>query len=101
MSYESPKGSLTNGTRTMVPAMPLVEGEDNVTLELMKQFSEVTAFGMLLLGDPKHPMAEVVRERWSEISNLTGNRFILFAFERPAEWTKSYLRYWQIGRAHV
>jgi len=55
----------------------------------------MTAYGMLLLGDPKHPMAELVRERWSEISNLTGDRFALFTFEHPAEWTQSYLRYWQ------
>jgi hypothetical protein len=75
--------------------MPIVEGENSATLELMKQFPNVVAYGMLLLDDPKHPMAELVRERWSEINNLTGDSLVLFAFERPAEWSQNYLRYWR------
>ena len=97
MNYTSPKGPLTVGVKKLVPgtAVPIMEGEKNVTIELMKQLTNVTAYGMLLLDDPKHPMAELVRERWSEINALTGDHFMVFAFERPAEWTKNYLQYWQ------
>ena len=95
MSYKSPKGPLKSKERILVPAMPVVEGEQNATLELIKQFPKVTAYGMLLLDNPRHPMAELVRERWPEISNLTGNRFMLFSFERPDKWTQNYLQYWR------
>jgi hypothetical protein len=95
MSYESPKGPMKSDERILVPTIPLVEGEENTTLELMKQFPGVAAYGMLLLDDAKHPMAELVHERWSEISNMTGNIFVLFTFERPADWTKSYMQYWR------
>jgi len=95
MCYNSPKGELEVPDRSLVRAMPILEGEKNATLELMAKCPGAIAYGMLLLGDPRHPMAELVRERWSEINNLTGDRFILFAFERPAEWTQSYLRFWR------
>jgi len=97
MNYKSPEGPLTSEEKVLVPAtvIPIVEGEKNTTLELMKQFPNAAAYGMLLLDDPKHPMAELVRERWSEINNLTGTQFVVFAFERPAEWTQNYMRYWQ------
>jgi len=91
----SPEEPIDNDERLMVPTVAIVEGEKNATLELIKRFPTVTAYGMLLLDDPKHPMAELVRERWSEISNMTGDRFLLFSFERPAEWTQNYLHYWQ------
>ena len=101
MSYESPKGPMESESRMLVPGLPITEDEDNATLELMKQLPNVTAYGMLLLDNAKHPMAELVRERWSEISNMTGDRFMLFSFERPAEFAQNYMRYWrkQIGRA--
>jgi len=95
MSYESPKGLKKVDERILVPGLPIVEGEKNATLELMKQFPNVAAYGMLLLGDPKHPMAQLVSERWPEISNMTGDQFALFVFDRPTEWTQSYMRYWQ------
>lgn len=95
MNYQSPKGLKKESEKKLVPAMPIMDGENNATLALMEKFPEVTAYGMLLLGDPKHPMATLVRERWSEINNLTGDRFVLFVFERPGEWTQGYLRYWQ------
>jgi len=95
MNYQSPKGLKKEAEKRIVISMPIVEGENNATLALMERFPEVTAYGMLLLGDPQHPMATLVRERWAELDNLTGNRFVLFVFERPEEWTQSYLRYWQ------
>jgi hypothetical protein len=96
MPYTSPKGKIGPiDDRALVCAVPIVDGEKNATIELMKQLPNVTAYGMLLLDDPKHPMAELVRERWSEISNMTGDRFLLFSFERPAEWTQNYMQYWR------
>ena len=93
MSYESPKGPIESEKRIMVPALPIMDGEVNATLELMKQFPNVVAYGMLLLDNPKHAMAQLVRKKWSEISNLTGDRFVLFSFERPATWTENYVCY--------
>jgi hypothetical protein len=95
MSYESPKGPIESEKRIMVPALPIMDGEVNATLELMKQFPNVVAYGMLLLDNPKHAMAQLVRKKWSEISNLTGDRFVLFSFERPATWTENYVCYWR------
>jgi hypothetical protein len=97
MNYQSPKGPIESEDRILAKAvaLPLIDGENNATLELMKQFPNVAAYGMLLLDDPKHPMAELVRERWSEINNLTGDRFPLFSFERPVEWTQNYVQYWR------
>ncbi len=96
MPYEGIKGETGKiDQRALACAVPLIEGEKNATLELLKQFPNVTVYGMLLLDDPQHPMAELVRERWSEISNMTGEHFLLFSFERPAEWTKNYVQYWR------
>lgn len=95
MGYESPKGPMESESRMLVPGLPITEDEDNATLELMNQLPNVTAYGMLLLDNAKHPMAELVRDRWSEISNLTGDRFMLFSFERPAKFTQNYMRYWR------
>jgi hypothetical protein len=75
--------------------MPILAGERDAALDLAEKFPAVAAYGMLLLGDPKCAMATMVRERWSEIHNLTGDRFVLFVLERPADWTESYLRYWR------
>ncbi len=94
MSYET-KGPLEPPRRHLVPAMPLVDGEADAVEELGRQFSSVAAYGMLLLDDAKHPMSELVRERWPAIHNLTGDSLLLFSFERPAEWTDTYVRYWR------
>ncbi len=89
------KGPLEPDVRILVPTIGLVQGEKNATEVLLKQFPNMLAYGMLLLDDPKHPMAELVRERWPELSNLTGDNFMLFSFERPAQWSEIYLRYWR------
>ncbi|MDR3566606.1 MAG: hypothetical protein P4L43_01115 [Syntrophobacteraceae bacterium] len=96
MLYSSPKGKTGHiDHRVLVSAVPIVDDEKNATLELMKQLPDMTAYGMLLLDDPNHPMAQLVRERWSEIGNMTGDKFLLFSFERPEKWTKTYLKYWR------
>lgn len=95
MNYQSPIRLKKEDEKKLVPAMPIMDGEHNATLALMEKFPEATAYGMLLVSNPEHPMATLVRKRWAEINNLTGDRFLLFVFERPEEWTQGYLRYWQ------
>ena len=95
MNYIIPKGDFKPEKRIMAPALGIMPGEKSASFELMKLYPNMTAYGMLLLDDPDHPLAELVRERWSEIHNMTGDNFLLFSFDRPAEWAQNYMKYWQ------
>lgn len=65
------------------------------TLAQLRRFTGVTIYGFLLNPDPKHPLAQVMRERWSELHYLSGGKVMLVATEVPAQWTKSLEEYWK------
>jgi hypothetical protein len=63
--------------------------------DMLAKFSETPVFAFLLNSDPKHPIAEVVRNNWSQIHHLTGEKIFLVAFDPPPQWSKSIKLSWQ------
>jgi len=62
---------------------------------LFKKVDGVSVYGLLLTTDTKHPLSKVVSERWYELHNLTGPKFLLVAFHPPLEWLETYRDYWK------
>ncbi|XGB40346.1 MAG: hypothetical protein LVT47_06715 [Cyanobacteria bacterium LVE1205-1] len=67
----------------------------HATLEQLKKFNDVNIYGFLLNPDPKHPVAQVLKERWSEIHYLTGEKVMLVVTEAPKEWSDNLKNYWR------
>lgn len=85
-----------------LPAPPIIfpeegyfgEGKEK-TLELLKKVPDVNIYGFLLTMDVKHPVSQMVSERWYELHDLTGPNFLLLAFNPPSEWKDSFKDYWK------
>jgi hypothetical protein len=92
MSYEGiPEDELEpQKEKMLVPAL-----EKDATLQLIENAPNVKVYGLLLSADGKHPLAEVLRTRWSELHHLTGDRILLVAFNPPAEWTAGLEEFWR------
>ncbi len=65
------------------------------TKELLGRLSNVKVYGLLLSADPEGSLAEVVRTRWSELDHLSGDEFVVVAFDAPKEWTPGMREYWR------
>jgi hypothetical protein len=65
------------------------------TLAQIERFPSVTIFGFLLNPDPKHPLAQVLHDHWSEIHHLTGDKVMITAFDPPAEWSEELKEHWK------
>ena len=82
MSYkEIPKDKLDEEERCIMLANP----EKLATMEMIKRCPDAAVYGLLLTHDPKHPLSQLVRERWTELHHLTGPKFLLVAFQPPDE----------------
>lgn len=64
-------------------------------LELLEKIPDVAIYGVLLTRDIKHPVVQMLRERWYDFHQLTGPKFLLIVFEPPDEWRKSFKKYWK------
>jgi hypothetical protein len=92
MSYEPiPEDELKQETRSLAPAL----SDKEATMALLERLPDVAVFGMLLLPDPRHPAAQMLRARWTELHNLTGPRFLLVVFEPAPAWTEGLRDFWQ------
>lgn len=65
------------------------------TKDLLRQLPQAKVFGLLLSADTKSSLAEVVRTRWSELHHLSGDEFVVVAFDAPKEWTPLMEEYWK------
>jgi hypothetical protein len=54
--------------------------------EILARIPNVKVYGLLLSADPKSALAEVVRTRWSELHHLSGDEFVVVAFDPPQGW---------------
>lgn len=63
--------------------------------ELLRQLPQAKVFGLLLSADMKSSLAEVVRTRWSELHHLSGDEFVVVAFDAPKQWTPLIEEYWK------
>ncbi|MDD2462980.1 MAG: hypothetical protein PHI97_03215 [Desulfobulbus sp.] len=70
-------------------------GGPEKTKELLRQLPLAKVFGLLLSADTKSALAEVVRTRWSELHHLSGEEFVVVAFDAPNEWTPLMEEYWK------
>jgi hypothetical protein len=52
-------------------------------------------YGMLLLSDPNHPLSKAVSDHWNQLHKLTGDKFLLVAFQPPPKLSDSYKDYWK------
>ena len=86
-----PDDELKSDTRVIAPALQ----EQQATLALLQRFPDVKVYALLLTADPKHPIAQVVRERWSELSHLTGSQTMFIVFEKPDQWSEGLKNYWK------
>jgi len=77
--------------RSLMGIMPTAQA----TLEQLKRFRDVTVYGFLLNPDPTRPLAQVMRERWTEIHHLTGERVMIVATEVPDKWSDNLKEYWK------
>lgn len=64
-------------------------------LDLLKKIHDVAIYGVLLTRDIKHPLVQMLRERWYDFHKLTGPEFLLIVFEPPDEWRESFKNYWK------
>jgi len=69
--------------------------EEAGTRALLAQLPDVAVFGLLLTHDPRHPLTQVVRERWSELHHLTGEQVLLVAFQPPDAWPVALVEDWR------
>lgn len=95
---EIPEDYLVENERNLMLAKP----EKLATLDLIKRFPDVAVYGLLLTHDPKHPLSQLVRERWTELHHLTGQKFLLVAFQPPDEWSDHLKNFWkkQLGDSY-
>ena len=71
------------------------ESNPQDTLELIKRFPDVAVYGLLLTQDPKHPISQMLRDRWSRLHHLTGSRFLLVVFQPPSDWSENIKDFWK------
>jgi hypothetical protein len=90
MPYESPE-DLTPPSRRVVP----VARDPEATGRLLARLKDVGAYAFLLVPDPKHPLAEVIRTRWNELDHRSGRQVALVAFEPPTEWAAAIIDGWK------
>lgn len=64
-------------------------------LELLSKIPDVSIYGVLLTRNIKHPLVQMLRERWYDFHKLTGPKFLLIVFEPPDEWRESFKNYWK------
>jgi hypothetical protein len=92
MPYEPlPKDSLGLPERKITT--PLRDRLDNQ--KLLDSLDRFPAYGLLLIADPAHPMAKLVRGRWDQLNNMTGERFLLLAFQAPESYSKDFEDSWR------
>jgi len=74
--------------------------ETKATEEILNKVQGVAVYGLLLVTDPKHPLAEIVRDHFDELHHLTGEKFLLGVFQPPAQWSEGFKDYWrnQLGK---
>lgn len=63
--------------------------------DLLEKIPDVAIYGVLLTRDIKHPLVQMLRERWYDFHKLTGPKFLLIVFEPPNEWRKNFKNYWK------
>ena len=69
------------------------------TKEILARIPNVKVYGLLLSADSKSALADVVRTRWSELHHLSGDEFVVVAFDPPPGWADGLEDYWhkQLG----
>ena len=65
------------------------------TLDILGKIPDVAIYGVLLTRDIKHPLVQMLTERWYDFHQLTGPNFLLIVFEPPDEWRKNFKNYWK------
>lgn len=80
------------GCPTMLPPDPY-KPED--TWNFMEQFSDINIYGVLLIGDFKHPLSKMVSERFDALHILTGNKILLLVFDPPGNFSDLFKNYWE------
>jgi hypothetical protein len=79
------------GEKGILPA-----GQDPArTKEILARIPNVKVYGLLLSADSKSALADVVRTRWSELHHLSGDEFVVVAFDPPHEWADGLEDYWR------
>jgi hypothetical protein len=85
------KDSLVSPERKIIT--PLRNRLDNQ--KLLDSLNRFPVYGLLLIADPAHPMAKLVRGRWDQLNNMTGERFLLLAFQPPEPYSKDFEDGWR------
>jgi hypothetical protein len=55
-----------------------------------KNILDYQIYGMLLSNNLPHNLSQVVDNNWMEIHKMTGDEFLLIAFQAPKEWNEHY-----------
>jgi hypothetical protein len=90
-----PDDQLESTERLILPAV-IVPGDPDATAKVLSRLTDIGAFAFLLTPDLNHPLATVVRQRWSEIHHRSGDHFALVAFAPPAEWAEAIVDQWRV-----
>jgi hypothetical protein len=86
-----PKDSLVSPERQIAPAL-----RDRLdTQKLLDSLRQFSVYGLLLIADPAHPMAKLVVSRWDQLNHMTGERFLLLAFQTPESYSKDFEDGWR------
>ncbi len=65
------------------------------TRKLLQQLQQYPVYGLLLLPDPNHSFAKMIKERWDELHHMTGSKFLLFAFQPPDTFSGEFESSWR------
>ena len=64
-------------------------------LNILKKIPAMDIYGVLLTKDFKHPLVQMLRDRWYPLHELTGPKFLLIVFKPPDEWRDDFKNYWK------
>jgi hypothetical protein len=70
--------------------MDLTVVNHEATFALHRQTPGITIFRLVLAPDPQHHFAQLVLNHWSALQHLSGDKFLLVAFQRPPEWAETF-----------
>jgi hypothetical protein len=92
MAYKGlPEKTLKSTVRAVAP----VPRNPVETRELLDQLRKYPVYGLLLTPDANHAFTKMTTARWDELHHMTGNKFLLLAFQPPATFSREFKSSWQ------
>jgi hypothetical protein len=86
-----PEKTLKSTVRNVVP----VPRSPVETRELLDRLRQYPVYGLLLTPDADHAFTKMITARWDDLHHMTGNKFLLLAFQPPGTFSREFKSSWQ------